>query len=321
MIVSFVIGSSSIGCAQRNGTPTITKVFDMDHPGTLDVTSSGGEISVKHHDQKKVEVQAYIRKNERLLSSSDPLLSELQGKFDIIMEKTGSVITVNVNRKIRSKPWQNIGVSFTVLVPYEMSCKLTSHGGGIKISEVTGTHELRSHGGGIKMENITGTTSANTSGGGLKATNQNGDINLKSSGGGITLTGGKGKIYARSSGGSVKLENINGYIDASSSGGSVDITGISESVKAVSSGGSIRMDISGLSKEINLKTSGGGIDAIIRNGENLGLDLNLKSQNVNIDLVNFSGSAKKDRVEGSANGGGIPVYMRTSGGSINVKLE
>jgi hypothetical protein len=42
---------------------------------------------------------------------------------------------------------------------------------------------------------------------------------------------------------------------------------------------------------------------------------------VNIDLNNFSGKAEKNSVKGTMNNGGIPVYMRASGGNVNVKFE
>ena len=63
---------------------------------------------------------------------------------------------------------------------------------------------------------------------------------------------------------------------------------------------------------------GGGVDAVIQGGDKLGLDLDLSSDRVNIDLHNFSGRSEKNRVKGTMNGGGIPVYMRASGGSVNV---
>jgi len=166
-----------------------------------------------------------------------------------------------------------------------------------------------------------GTLNGRSSGGGVHVTNQNGDVRLNSSGGGVTLKEAHGRVYAHSSGGGVHLENIHGDVEAASSGGGVSVTGEAGYVKAKSSGGSVRVNIGRLSKELYLESSGGGIDAIIRKGDQLGLDLDLSSGKVNIDLQNFSGKAEKDRVKGAMNGGGIPVYMRASGGNVNVRFE
>jgi DUF4097 and DUF4098 domain-containing protein YvlB len=308
------------GFPQGNRTPTIVKTFDLNQPGTLNARSSGGGIEVKSHDQKKIVVDVFIRKNGKLLSPSDQAVADVLELYDLEIEKNGTVITANVQRKVRINPWNNTGISLTITVPRQMSCNVSSSGGGLRISGVEGTHSFSSSGGGIHLDDITGTTQAGSSGGGVTATNQNGDIHLSSSGGGVTLDGAHGSVYAHSSGGGVHLNNIHGDVDAGSSGGGVSVTGEAASVKAKSSGGPVRVNIGNLSRELYLESSGGGIDATIQNGESLGLDLDLSSDKVNIELHNFSGRVEKNRVRGTLNGGGIPVYMHSSGGNVNVRF-
>ncbi len=321
MIAILAMLLSFNGFAQENKTPTITKTFEMNQPGTLNAKSSGGGVEVKTHNQKNVIVQAFVRKNGRILSPSDSDLDDILENFDMDIEKNGSVITANIERKGRFNFLNNVGISLKIVVPDEMSCNVSSSGGGVKISGVSGTHNISSSGGSVQLENITGSTKAKSSGGSVKATNQNGDIQLNSSGGGVTLDNAHGNVSAHSSGGGVRLNDIHGIVEAGSSGGSVRVIGESASVKAKSSGGSVHVNISGLSDELNLQSSGGGVDALIQNGDKLGLDLDLSSGRVNIDLHNFSGRSEKNRVKGTMNGGGIPVYMHASGGNVNVKFE
>ena len=321
MIAILTVLFSCNGIARENKTPTITKTFDLDQPGILNAKSSGGGIEVKVNDQPKVVVQVFIRKNGRILSPSDPAVSDILENFNLDIGKNGSVITANVERKMRFSFLKNVGISLTIIVPREMSCNVSSSGGGVKISGVAGTHNFSSSGGGVRLENVTGITKASSSGGGVKVTNQNGDVQLSSSGGGVTLNEAHGNVFAHSSGGGVHLNNIHGDVEARSSGGGVGITGEAGAVKAKSSGGSVRVNLTRLSKELYLESSGGGVDAVIKNGDQLGLDLDLSSERVNIDLQNFSGKAEKNRVKGTMNNGGIPVHMRASGGSVNVRFE
>ena len=309
------------GFAQENKTPTITKTFDLNQPGKLNAKSSGGGIEVKTHDQKTVIVQVFVRKNGKVLSSNDPLVNDILEDFDLEIEKNGSSITANVERKSRFNHMNNVGVSLNIIVPHEMSCNVSSSGGGVNISGVSGNHNITSSGGGVTLEDVTGITTASSSGGGVRATNQNGDVQLSSSGGGVDLNEAHGSVFAHSSGGGVNLKNIHGDVDAGSSGGGVNITGESGSVKAKSSGGSVNVSIGNLSKELYLESSGGGIDATIKHGEDLGLDLDLSSDRVNIELHNFSGKSEKNRVKGTMNKGGIPVYIHSSGGNVNVKFH
>lgn len=321
-LIAVLITVFAMNSFAKDGQPTITKTFDLNQPGQLNASSSGGGVTVETHNQPKVIIQAFVRKNGHLLSPSDRALKEVLDDFDIDFSKSGSTITAVVKRRGQMNFWRNnVGISLTIIVPEEMSCDVSSSGGGLKISGVKGTHDFSSSGGGVRLENTSGTTKASSSGGGVKATNHDGDIRLSSSGGGVSVDGAHGNVYARSSGGGVSLEDIHGSADASSSGGGVSVSGEASSVTAKSSGGSVRVNIRNLTDELYLQSSGGGVSAVIHGGDKLGLDLDLRSGKVNIDLHNFTGTSEKDRVKGKMNGGGIPVYAHASGGNVTITYE
>jgi len=320
LIAMFSLVLSLNGFA-KNDQPTITKTFDISEPGTLNASSSSGGIVVQAHDEPKVVIQAFVRKHGQLLAPSDDELDELLEDYELDFTKSGSVITAKVKSKSRMQFWNRLSISLTILVPEKMSCHVSSSGGGLKIDGVEGTHTFASSGGGVQLENVKGTAEVSSSGGGVKAINLSGDVRLSSSGGGVTVDGAHGSVYARSSGGGVHLNGIHGDADASSSGGGVTVSGEAGSVKAKSSGGSVKVNIRKLTKELYLESSGGGVDAVIHGGDQLGLDLDLRSDRVNIELSNFSGSSEKNRVKGSMNGGGISVYMHASGGNVNVRYD
>jgi hypothetical protein len=305
----------------KDGQPTITKTFEMNQPGQLNASSSGGGVTVQTHNQPEVIIQAFVRKNGNVLAPSDRNLDEILENFDLDFSKSGSEITAVVKRKNRFSFLNNVGISLSIIVPREMSCNVSSSGGGLKINGVEGTHEFSSSGGGVKLENTSGSTKAKSSGGSVKANNHKGNIRLSSSGGGVSADEIQGSVYARSSGGGVTVSNVVGEVDASSSGGGVSVSGEASSVTAKSSGGSVRVNIRNLSDELYLQSSGGGVTAVIHGGEKMGLDLDLRSGRVNIDLHNFSGTSEKDRVKGKMNGGGIPVYAHASGGNVDVSYE
>lgn len=306
--------------AQDGRTPTLTKSFELNEPGTLKSKSSGGGITVLTHKENRVEVQAFVRKNGKTLSPSDPKVDDVLENYHLEIEKNGSVITAIAERKKNFSVFKNMGIYFTIIVPREMSCNVSSSGGGLKISGVEGTHNFSSSGGSVILENTGGNTRAKSSGGRVKATIHKGDIHLTSSGGSVSLDEAYGHVIAHSSGGGVHLNNIHGEVEAGSSGGGVHVSGECAAVEAKSSGGSVKVDISNLSKELHLRSSGGGVDATIHGGDDLGMDLDLASGRVKIDLHNFSGRSEKDRVNGDMNGGGIPVYMRASGGNVTVRF-
>ncbi|MFT7035149.1 MAG: hypothetical protein ACJA2S_003671 [Cyclobacteriaceae bacterium] len=317
----FLVSSIATILFAQDDIPSINKTFLMPSSGSLYVESSNGSVIVEGSDREDAKVMAYVRYEGKILSVDDAMLSELRGNINIIIEKNGSSVKAKAIRVAKGKPWNQVEVSFTVYVPNEMSCELKSTGGGINVSGVLGIHHFESNGGLIIMDHITGATTAESSKAGIKASNQKGSIRMESGGGGISLTGSKGDVIVRTSSGGIRLEKVDGRIDAISNGGALSIMGVATSVVAESSGGGISIDISGLTKKVELKTSGGGIDALFRESKELGLDLDLKSRNIDMDVENFLGTSKKDRVDGLLNGGGIPVYMRASGGSISVKFQ
>ncbi|MBN1925508.1 MAG: DUF4097 family beta strand repeat protein [Prolixibacteraceae bacterium] len=320
IFAAFALLISCNGIAQDDRTPSLSKTFEQNQPGNLYARSSGGSVTILTHDQQQVVINLFIRKNGRLLPPSDPEIEDVLELYDFNIEKKGTDITAVIKRKADFNMWRNAGISLQIIVPEEMSCDASSSGGGLKASGVTGRHQFSSSGGSVHLENITGNTKASSSGGRVKVLNHNGNIEVSSSGGEVSLEGGKGDIKAHSSGGGVHLIDINGDVEASNSGGGVKVTGEAGYLKATSSGGSVRVDIDKLSKELYLRSSGGGIDATIHHGENLGLDLDLKADRVNVNLKNFSGRTDKDRILGTMNNGGIPVYMHSSGGNVNVSF-
>jgi hypothetical protein len=304
--------------AQRDQVPSISKSFSLHGPGNLEVSTSGGGITVEGHDGSEVEVLVFVRKNGSAIAPSDPFLSEMRSSYELIIEKNGNTVVASARRIDKGKSWNNVSIAFHVNVPHRMSCSLRTSGGGLSLSAVEGTQSLNTSGGGIKLTDIKGSTTAHTSGGGIQVSGQEGDLEIHTSGGGITVEDAWGNIDGRTSGGGIRLNNIHGEIDVRTSGGGITITGDAGYVKASTSGGNIRVDINQLSKGIFLSTSGGGIHANIPNGG--GMDLNLKAGKVNIDLQNFTGSAEKGSIVGRMNGGGIPVEMHSSGGNIDINF-
>jgi hypothetical protein len=339
--VAFAVLFASVMCisyTKDSGEPTVTKIFTLDEPGTLGVTTSGGKIKVEGHDGNKVEVNAFIRKRGKLLPPSDPYLDKIHEDFDFSIEKTGSSVSAVAKRKEGSIGWKGISISFEVMIPHQVECNLKTSGGSISLSDVVGQQNAYTSGGKIKLAGIKGNVEAKTSGGGIHVSEQKGNISLNTSGGAITVeevtgnmkahtSGGRitvkeanGDISGHTSGGPISLESISGdAVEVNTSGGGIHITGEAAYVKATTSGGGIDINITGLSKELYLKTSGGGINAVIPGG--LGLDLDLKASGIDIDLQDFSGTAKKGRIEGTLNGGGIPVLMHTSDGHIDLIFQ
>ena len=142
-------------------------------------------------------------------------------------------------------------VSYTLRVPADVAIVVTSSGGGVRVSDLTGTVDISS------------------SGGGIRATRTSGPLRLRSSGGGITGEAlASANVDASSSGGGVRLGFASApsavTVDSSGGGITVELPNTPETYRldAASSGGgvstSVRTDPAS-TRVIDVHSSGGGV--------------------------------------------------------------
>ena len=298
----FVAMSPVFGHSAPEDDPYLTKTFTLDGPGDLVVQTSGGGIDVTGYDGNEVTVEMYVKPNGgwSLFGSDDDDVEEALEDYTIDIHQDGTTVSATAEKK-KNTGNNNVSISFVVKVPMTMSCELSTSGGSISVANVEGEHDINTSGGSLNFDRISGTTDAHTSGGSI-------NINDYS-----------GKLAANTSGGSIRVDRTDGEAVLKTSGGSITLEDIHGSIEARTSGGSIRAEVEELGKFVTLSTSGGSITATIPNGQ--GMDLDLSGDKVNTKLENFSGESEKNSINGSVNGGGIPVSMHTSGGSVTLDYE
>lgn len=289
-----------VSAFQENGKPYQSKTFTVNAPGNLEVTTSGSSVKVSGNSGNDVVIDMFVKYRDKQVSAKDSEVEELLKDFELEFTQTGNKISI-ISKQKGNWDWKSknrIDLSFHVSVPFQMSTFVKSSGGSFSMTEIEGEHEIH------------------TSGGSVKISDSKGELMTKSSGGSFQLNGFNGNANIQTSGGSIKISQLTGDLDISSAGGSVALEEIDGGILVNSSGGSIKAQMSSLEKEMILKSSGGSITAIVPEGT--GLDLDLRGGRVKSSLSNFSGEIKDDRVLGTLNGGGIPVKMESSGGSITL---
>lgn len=283
LLILPVKAASETGTNVKNDNPYRVESFTLSGPGSLDVTTSGGHITVEGSSSNTVRVEMYVRRNGRDLTSDDISLDD----WEIDISQSGQ--SIKAIAKHKGKRWSFFGngdlpsISFIVHTPRTISSNLNTSGGHIQVDGLSGDQQLRTSGGHLALSDLEGDIKARTSGGHITATDLQGDFN------------------AQTSGGHINLKNISGV------------------VKAQTSGGNIEADFISLASSVELKTSGGNIDITLpRRG---GANLNLKGSYVHSKLTNFSGDSDRDEIKGTINGGGPLVSARTSGGLVVLAFQ
>ena len=285
---------------------TLEKPFHIAPGGKLVVDVNGGSVEVKATDRKDVKVMVYRKATSRrfLGGSEAKERAELEAT-PVTLTQEGNQVIVKARRNKDAA--RNSGVSlnsrFTVLVPVDFNA------------------DLRTAGGSIQVDNLKGTLKAHTSGGSLQFSGIQGAIDGHTSGGSIDVSGCQANAVVKTSGGSIKVREHKGDLQARTSGGSIDVGHIEGKVQAFSSGGSVSAALAKQpTGDCRLETSGGGVTVRLPEAASVNLDAKTSAGSVHSELpVKFAGEKKRSSLKGAINAGGNTVYLRTSGGSIQVK--
>ncbi len=339
---TLLLGSICLAATAQDASrePYMVKSLTSEGIQNVNVETTGGNISVAGADANpRIEVYIWASNGRDKNLSKDEIKKRLEEDYDLNVSTSNHKLTAIAKPKHNIHDWNNHGlsISFKVYVPQNVSTDLRTSGGNISLSTLTGTQDFTTSGGNLNIEHLKGhvkgrTSGGNinlsdlqddidlsTSGGNIKADNTNGTIRLTTSGGSLVLKSLKGNIKASTSGGNVTADGITGDLSAHTSGGNVHMDDLACSLETSTSGGNIDVSFKSLGKYVKISNSGGHIDLEIPNGQ--GMDLKLTADRVNATaLSGFKGDIKKDRIEGSLNGGGIPVNV-SGGSSINLTLK
>lgn len=297
-LIMLLFCSLSATFAQSEQDAYRVEAFSSTDLPELDISTSGGFISVLGHDGNEVKVVMYVKRGNNYLLPSDHDLSE----YEIDISKFGNRITASAKRKSSFTGFfrnNNISISFEVHTPMN--------------SKVEGS----TSGGSLRVENIHNNVNMRTSGGSVNARDLTGNIALRTSGGSISLQNLDGIISARTSGGSLKIDEVYGTADLSTSGGSIRISNSGGKLSAHTSGGSIRADFEEFSDDVELRTSGGNINITLSRTDNFNMEL--RGFRINTELRNFTGQSERNSISGRVGNGGPLLVARTSGGSVSLE--
>ncbi|MHA4812225.1 DUF4097 family beta strand repeat-containing protein [Flavitalea flava] len=337
LILFFLFSFAVLGSQAQfeTKTPFLVKTFDKAQVKQVLAETSGGSVHVTGSDGVDIKVEVFVQSgNGRLMGlSKEEIQKRMDENYELTITLSDNQLTVKAKPRGDDIDWKrSLSISFNILVPRNVSTNLSTSGGSISLNSLSGTQDFRTSGGSLHVEDLSGKIKGRTSGGSIhiknsrdnidlgtsggsiSAANCTGTIQLETSGGSLTLDDLKGTITATTSGGSVHGGTIGGELSTHTSGGSITLRDLSCSLDASTSGGHIDAEIKELGSYVKLRNSGGHISLTIPKDK--GLDLKLFGNIKAGKLEKFSGTVEKSKIEGTLNGGGIPVTVDAQGGKL-----
>ena len=210
---------------------------------------------------------------------------------DMTLDATqkGNEITATMRRP-KSGGWFNLGSwraesSIEVTVPRRFDVNVKTGGGSIELRDTAGTVKLNTSGGDITAKNLNGT------------------------------------VWLRTSGGGINVDKVRGDVDANTSGGDIQLFNIDGGIKGHTSGGNVRVTLAGANRGISATTSGGNVEVTLPRGTSGNVTASTSGGSVKTDIPVTTTVIKEGRLDGTLNGGGQPIELRTSGGDIRLRAE
>jgi DUF4097 and DUF4098 domain-containing protein YvlB len=314
-VLSFIILASFVAQAQ-DFDYSFKENYEVSVPAQLAILCSDGNLDIIPSNGNKIQVFYLVKKGNKLLKIDR---KELEEEFRVDVVQTNNSVNISVRNKRENQLFNfdlTTNVHFKVYVPKQTSCDLRTSDGNISLEGLTSHQTCKTSDGNLDIINVTGNVKGGTSDGNITLKEIKGLVDVGTSDGNIELENIGGDVQASTSDGNIDLKKVKGDISVKTSDGYIGFKEISGSFKATTSDGNIKGSVVELKDELALKTSGGNIDVTIPN--QLGLDLDIKGESIDVPFENFTGKFDDTSVRGKANGGGISVTLFASDG--NVKL-
>lgn len=314
---SVVLGLVALMALITAGAATaeaIRKDFDVSPGGKLVVAAEGSKLSVRGTSSDEVRVK---------ISRGTDDADDIRDDFDIDLSQDGNEVTVELRKRRQWGPrgWFSRSPTVEVDVPSRFNVDLKTSGGSVEVEDLEGDLRARTSGGSLRFADVDGPIYGRTSGGSIQLDGTSGNADLETSGGSIRIGEVEGSVDARTSGGNISIDHAGGSVVAKTSGGSIEVDEVLGAIEASTSGGSIRARIADqIQADSKLTTSGGSVTVYLQPSIAVDLEAHASGGRVSSELPGqFRGSVTKSRLEGELNGGGPKLYLRTSGGSVNVR--
>ncbi len=290
--------------ARADQERVIEKSFEAAPGGLLTIDSDRGSVMIIGGEDNRIGVEIYLKVKQSNSEKAEQIFDDFQIEF----EQDKNDLTIYAEYMGKNKSWwgnndrNRLKVEYYISIPKQFDIDIKTGGGSITVEEMNGNADISTSGGSLNLKKVIGDIRGRTSGGSINLKDCDGFVDVKTSGGSININRIKGEINARTSGGSINVEEILGSIDAATSGGSVSAR------------------ITGQPKEdCRLTTSGGSVNVYLDKNVNLYVDAKTSAGYVDTDFpVTVKGKLKKSKLQGDINNGGPELYLRTSGGNINI---
>jgi DUF4097 and DUF4098 domain-containing protein YvlB len=128
------------------------------------------------------------------------------------------------------------------------------------------------------------------------------------------------KVEAYTTNGGVEVAGVAAGVDCRTTNGRIRISDVGGPVRAESTNGTVEAEVVDLREEVSLATTNGALRLRLPDGSGAELDARTTNGSIRLDAESDlqPEGPRKNRLHGELAGGGPPVRLRTTNGSITI---
>jgi hypothetical protein len=274
----------------------VTKSFTVNGRAIVRVDTNDGSVRVTSGDNKevqfRVEYSGYeLNRNLRVDTRQDgdkvELVARVSGHFGF---SWGGGHGRNLRIEVR--------------MPKSGDLQVSTGDGAVEAASVDGNINISTGDGSVKANDLSGTIDLHTGDGSISADKLRGEIKMRTGDGSIEAHGLDGKVTADSGDGHIKLEGRFDGLNIKTGDGSVEAR----------VGNGSRMNTAW-----NIHTGDGSVDMTLPGDLQANIDASTGDGHISLGMpVTVEGSFSNSQIHGKMNGGGQPLVIHTSDGSIRL---
>ena len=208
-----------------------------------------------------------------------------------------------------------------------------SGGGHITTGSIYGSANLHTTGGHIRAESIQGLAHVSTGGGNISVDHSGSELVAETIGGQIEVGETSGLVKAKNGGGGIRVVRVSGPTNLETNGGSIYLTQVDSAVKASTSTGAITAwFVAPVKPPSQCEFQSGDGDIVVYIPRQLPVTIDAQVQSGDEHQLSFDpafaaifhrddSAGGAIRAQGSLNGGGEVIHLRTAGGNIHVIMS
>lgn len=211
LMLSAGIAVQSMAQNKSGAALYLTKSLAGETIRNLRSETSGGNITVTGVAALEARIEVYISRNNnqyRETLTKEEIQKKLDADYDLDVSVKNGTVMAAAKPKRRNMDWkQALSISFALYVPQTVSADLTTSGGNIDLTNLSGDKKFTTSGGNLTLHALSGKSKGLTSGGNVYVTQSKDDIDLTTSGGNVEAVDCTGDLHLTTSGGNLKWIN------------------------------------------------------------------------------------------------------------------